>query len=65
MFASTADIYGCHSALQLSLLIFLVGSAISAGAVNMTMMLIGWGIAGAGGAGSLTVGLRRPLTIIR
>jgi MFS family permease len=57
VFASAADIYGRHSALQLSLLIFLIGSAISTGAVNMTMMLVGRGIAGVGGAGLLTVRL--------
>lgn len=54
-FASIADIYGRHSGLQLSLLFFLVGSALSTGAVNMTMLLVGRGIAGIGAAGLLTV----------
>ncbi|KAG1855642.1 major facilitator superfamily domain-containing protein [Suillus subalutaceus] len=54
-FASIADIYGRHFGLQLSLLFFLVGSAFSTGAVNMTMLLAGRGIAGIGAAGLLTV----------
>ncbi|KIK40315.1 hypothetical protein CY34DRAFT_24883 [Suillus luteus UH-Slu-Lm8-n1] len=54
-FASIADIYGRHSGLQLSLLFFLVGSAFSTGAVNMTMLLVGRGIAGIGAAGLLTI----------
>jgi MFS family permease len=54
-FASIADIYGRHFGLQLSLLFFLVGSAFSTGAVNMTMLLVGRGIAGIGAAGLLTV----------
>ncbi|KAG1807430.1 major facilitator superfamily domain-containing protein [Suillus subaureus] len=37
------------------LLFFLVGSAFSTGAVNMTMLLIGRGIAGIGAAGLLTI----------
>lgn len=55
LFASIADIYGRHFGLQLSLLFFLVGSALSTGAVNMPMILAGRGIAGIGAAGLLTV----------
>ena len=58
LFASIADIYGRHFGLQLSLLFFLVGSAIGTGAMNMSMILVGRGIAGIGAAGLLTV---RPL----
>ncbi|KAG2159213.1 MFS general substrate transporter [Suillus bovinus] len=54
-FASISDIYGLHFGLQLSLLFFLVGSAFSTGAVNMTMLLVGRGIAGIGSAGLLTI----------
>lgn len=54
-FASIADIYGRHFGLQLSLLSFLVGSALSTGAVNMIMLLVGRGIAGIGAAGLLTI----------
>ncbi|KAG9313702.1 MFS general substrate transporter [Chiua virens] len=55
LFASIADIYGRHFGLQLSFLFFLAGSAISTGAVNMPMILIGRGIAGIGAAGLLTI----------
>ncbi|KAG0700801.1 major facilitator superfamily domain-containing protein [Suillus ampliporus] len=55
LFASVADIYGRHFGLQLSLLFFLVGSSLSTGAVNMTMLLVGRGIAGIGAAGMLTI----------
>lgn len=55
LFASIADIYGRHFGLQLSLVFFLIGSAISTGAVNMVMVLVGRGIAGIGAAGLLTV----------
>ncbi|KAF9241388.1 MFS general substrate transporter [Melanogaster broomeanus] len=54
-FASIADIYGRHFGLQISLLWFLVGSALSTGAVNMPMVLVGRGIAGVGAAGLLTI----------
>ncbi|KAG1888133.1 major facilitator superfamily domain-containing protein [Suillus subluteus] len=54
-FASIADIYGRYFGLQLSLLFFLVGSAFSTGAVNMTILLVGRGIAGIGAAGLLTI----------
>ena len=57
LFASIADIYGRHFGLQLSLLFFLIGSAISTGAMNMPMILAGRGIAGIGAAGLLTVRL--------
>ncbi|TDL15813.1 MFS general substrate transporter [Rickenella mellea] len=55
LFASLADIYGRHWALQCSLLFFLGGSALSTGSKNMPMMLAGRGIAGVGAAGMLTV----------
>lgn len=55
LFASIADIYGRHFGLQLSLLFFLIGSALSTGAENMPMVLAGRGIAGIGAAGLLTV----------
>ncbi|KAH7888751.1 major facilitator superfamily domain-containing protein [Phlebopus sp. FC_14] len=55
LFASFSDVFGRHLALQISLSFFLIGSALSTGAVNMTMMLLGRGIAGIGGAGLLTV----------
>ena len=55
LYASLADIYGRHFAIQLSLIIFALGSAISTGAANMAMMLAGRGIAGIGAAGLLTV----------
>jgi MFS family permease len=55
LFASVADIYGRHFALQLSLIFFIAGSALSTGAMNMEMMLAGRGISGIGAAGLLTV----------
>ncbi|KIJ18729.1 hypothetical protein PAXINDRAFT_129099, partial [Paxillus involutus ATCC 200175] len=55
VFASVADVFGRYPGLQLSLLFFLIGSAISTGAINMTMMLMGRGIAGVGAAGLLTI----------
>ncbi|KAF9237186.1 MFS general substrate transporter [Melanogaster broomeanus] len=54
-FASIADIYGRHFGLQISLLLFLVGSALSTGAIDMPMVLVGRGIAGVGAAGLLTI----------
>ncbi|EPQ55182.1 MFS general substrate transporter [Gloeophyllum trabeum ATCC 11539] len=54
-FGSLADIYGRHPALQLSLLFFTVGSALSTGANSMPMMLAGRGIAGIGAAGLTAV----------
>ncbi|KAI0064182.1 MFS general substrate transporter [Artomyces pyxidatus] len=54
-FGSVADIYGRHFALQASILFFLVGSAISTGAMSMPTMLVGRGVAGIGAAGMLTV----------
>ncbi|KAF8839271.1 MFS general substrate transporter [Paxillus ammoniavirescens] len=54
-FAAVADIYGRHFGLQISLLLFLLGSALSTGAVNMPMVLAGRGIAGVGAAGLLTI----------
>ncbi|KAH7927142.1 MFS general substrate transporter [Leucogyrophana mollusca] len=55
LFASVADIFGRHAGIQISLLFFLLGSALSTGAVNMTMVLVGRGIAGIGAAGLLTI----------
>lgn len=52
-----ADIYGRHFALQLSLIFFIAGSALSTGAKNMEMMLAGRGVAGVGAAGMLTVNM--------
>jgi MFS family permease len=57
LYASLADIFGRHWAMQTSLIWFIVGSAISTGAQNMPMMLAGRGIAGVGAAGFLTVRL--------
>ncbi|KAF7792308.1 hypothetical protein EIP86_003344 [Pleurotus ostreatoroseus] len=54
-FASVADIFGRHWALQIGLLFFLVGSAISTGSENMPTMLAGRGVAGIGAAGLLAV----------
>jgi MFS family permease len=54
-FASIADIFGRHWALQLALVFFIIGSAISTGAQNMPMMLAGRGISGIGAAGLLAV----------
>ncbi|RPD74189.1 MFS general substrate transporter [Lentinus tigrinus ALCF2SS1-7] len=55
LFASLADVWGRHWALQLSLAFFLVGSAISTGSQNMPTMLVGRGIAGIGSAGMMAV----------
>ena len=55
LFASLADIWGRHWALQFSLLCFMVGSAISTGSQNMPTMLVGRGIAGIGAAGMMAV----------
>ncbi|KAI6144980.1 MFS general substrate transporter [Pisolithus tinctorius] len=54
-FAAVADVYGRHFGLQISLLFFLVGSALSTGATNIIMVLAGRGIAGVGAAGLLTI----------
>ncbi|KIJ08548.1 hypothetical protein PAXINDRAFT_88713, partial [Paxillus involutus ATCC 200175] len=50
LFSFVTDVFGRYPGLQISLLIFLIGSAIS-----MTMVLLGREIAGVGGAGLLTV----------
>ncbi|KAG7099753.1 hypothetical protein E1B28_001566 [Marasmius oreades] len=55
LFASIADIYGRHFAMQASLVFFIFGSALSTGARNMEMMLAGRAVAGIGAAGLLTV----------
>ena len=41
--------------MQASLVFFILGSALSTGAQNMAMMLVGRAIAGVGAAGLLTV----------
>lgn len=55
LFASLADVWGRHWALQLSLAFFMVGSAISTGSHSMATMLVGRGIAGIGSAGMMAV----------
>ncbi|KAI5119616.1 hypothetical protein M0805_007880 [Coniferiporia weirii] len=55
LFASFADVYGRHWSMQLSILLFLIGSALSTAAQNMPMMLAGRGVSGIGAAGFLTV----------
>ncbi|KAI0329719.1 MFS general substrate transporter [Cubamyces sp. BRFM 1775] len=55
LFAHLADVWGRHWALQLSLLFFAVGSAISTGSQNMATMLAGRGVAGIGAAGMLAI----------
>ncbi|PCH34792.1 MFS general substrate transporter [Wolfiporia cocos MD-104 SS10] len=57
LFASIADIWGRHSALQVALLLFMTGSAISTGSQNMVTMLAGRGVAGIGAAGQMTVSI--------
>ncbi|GBE80995.1 predicted protein [Sparassis crispa] len=51
VFASIADVWDRHWTLQLSLVFFIVGSAVSTGSENMATMLAGRGIAGIGAAG--------------
>ena len=63
LFASVADIYGRHTGIQVALLFFIFGSALSTGARNMEMMLAGRAIAGIGAAGLLTVSLSTELHI--
>ena len=55
LFASLADIWGRHWSLQLSLLLFMVGSAISTGSQDMITMLVGRGVAGIGAGGMMAV----------
>ncbi|KAF7421272.1 hypothetical protein PC9H_011794 [Pleurotus ostreatus] len=55
LFASLSDVFGRHFALQLSLFIFMIGSAISTGALNIETMLAGRAVAGVGAAGLLTI----------
>ena len=57
LYASIADVYGRHFALQSCLLFFLIGSAICTGAMSMPTLLVGRAIAGIGAAGMLTVRL--------
>ena len=54
-----ADVYGRHPAIQSALFLFFVGSALSTGAANIPMLLVGRGISGIGVAGLLTVSLYR------
>ncbi|KAG8833047.1 hypothetical protein FRC17_000113 [Serendipita sp. 399] len=53
--ASFADVFGRYGAMQASILIFLVGSALSTGAMNMPILLLGRGISGVGAAGLLGI----------
>ena len=55
LFASVADVFGRYWAMQVSLILFIIGSALSTAAQDMPMMLAGRGIAGVGAAGLLTV----------
>ncbi|CCM03053.1 uncharacterized protein FIBRA_05172 [Fibroporia radiculosa] len=55
LFASIVEIWGRHTTLHLSLLIFMIGSAISTGSNNMITMLVGRGVAGVGAAGLQSV----------
>ncbi|KAF9487945.1 MFS general substrate transporter [Pleurotus eryngii] len=55
LFASLSDVFGRHFALQLSLFIFMIGSAISTGALNIETMLVGRAVAGVGAVGLLTI----------
>ena len=55
VWASCAGIFGRYWTIQSSLVIFIFGSALSTGAINMPMMLAGRGIAGVGAAGLLIV----------
>ncbi|TFY72948.1 hypothetical protein EVG20_g67 [Dentipellis fragilis] len=55
LFASISDVYGRYVALQLSLFLFLVGSAICTAAQNFVALLAGRGISGIGAAGMTVV----------
>ncbi len=55
LFASIADVYGRHRAMQAALIFVFVGSAICTGALDIQTMLVGRGIEGVGVAGLLTV----------
>jgi MFS family permease len=55
VFASIADIFGRYWAMQIGVICFMVGSAISTGANSMPVLLIGRGVAGIGAAALLTV----------
>ena len=55
-----ADIYGRHVALQVSNIIFLLGSALCTAAQNMPMLLAGRAISGIGAAGSVSVSFLLP-----
>ncbi|CAG8692177.1 194_t:CDS:2, partial [Acaulospora colombiana] len=55
IFASLADVFGRYWTMQSSIIIFLIGSALSTGATSMAVVLLGRGIAGVGAAGLLAV----------
>ncbi|KIM24430.1 hypothetical protein M408DRAFT_75936 [Serendipita vermifera MAFF 305830] len=55
IWASLADIFGRFWAMEVSLVIFLVGAAMSTGATNMPVLLVGRGISGVGAAGILSI----------
>ncbi|KZT37965.1 MFS general substrate transporter [Sistotremastrum suecicum HHB10207 ss-3] len=55
IFASIANAFGRHIGIQLSLLLFILGSALSTGARSMIMMLLGRGVAGVGAGGLIGV----------
>ncbi|PVF97525.1 MFS general substrate transporter [Serendipita vermifera] len=55
IFASLADVFGRYWAMQVSVVIFMVGSAFSTGANSMALLLVGRGIAGVGAAGLLAI----------
>ena len=57
LFALLVDVFGRYPGLQ-SLIFFLMGGAVSTGAVNLAMMSVGRGIAGIGAAGLLTVRIK-------
>ncbi|KAG8749690.1 hypothetical protein FRC14_001181, partial [Serendipita sp. 396] len=53
--ASFADVFGRYGAMQASVFVFLIGSALSTGATNMPVLLLGRGICGVGAAGLLGI----------
>jgi MFS family permease len=55
IFASLADVFGRYAAMQVSVIVFLVGSAICTGAMSIPTLLVGRGISGIGAAGLLTL----------
>ncbi|KZS91099.1 MFS general substrate transporter [Sistotremastrum niveocremeum HHB9708] len=55
LFASVSNAFGRHAAIQISLVFFVIGSALSTGAASMVMMLVGRGVAGIGAGGLVAV----------